>query len=384
MDRLEIRGMREADWPQVAALISTEWEANHPVLEKDFFLWQHTGFGTEIGLSATPLAFVDGSLVGMRGVIPGRYQVPQQNGDYQYVAGGAFAMWLVAKHVRGRGIGNKLLEYCENQLSTMVALGSNEASSVPIYLKNGFSRVAGLDHWYGLITARATGLMFGSGETVQPLAPPKVHSQDQAESTKDARYLAQVWGKFSARYPLFSVHRTAEFWNWRYFTHPTFDYEVLRHSSLDAFAVVRTESVDTDVGVLRVLRIIEIVADSSDGRAKNNSSSALGLIRAVIQRKSADGIDAIDFRASNRIFERPLTEAGLKLMPAGRANAGERNFAGQLNPLRLGPSPINLHWKIDGAPETPLPSLYFTKADSDMDRPNSRGTRSSRLPPIVQ
>lgn len=374
-----MRGMRESDWPAVSALIETEWEANHPVLAKDFFFWQHRGFGTAHGLSATALAFKDGTLIGMRGVIPGEYQVPQGDGSYQYVSGGAFAMWIVAKDMRGRGVGKQLLAYCESHLPVMVALGSNEKTSVPIYLKSGFSRLSGLHHWFALLSREASSLLIGPPQPVNLLGMTDPPNRCVIEETSDVDLLGALWENFSHENSILSLRRTAEFWRWRYLDHPVFNYQILYAAALDTFAVVRVEEVRSDGDVIRVLRIVELVVGKQGENATTMSEAVTEFLQTLILEKLEAGVAAIDFRVSNEIFDEAMSQSGFSLMAFGELRTGFPGFAGQLNPLRLRPSPINLHWKtakgLAGGGSVP----HFTKSDSDMDRPNVRGVRSKKL-----
>ena len=377
MDPIHIRGMREEDWPAVSKLIELEWESNHPVLDKNFFYWQHSGFGRSRGLSSTPLAFFEGRLVGMRGIIPGEYQVPAEQARYDYVSGAAFAMWIVAKDFRGRGIGKKLLQYCEAQFGAMVALGSNEDTSVPLYLRNSFRRLDGLHHWYAILTVRAQNLLFGPVSRFA-LIPIEVPRREFAQlATIGAEQLADLWRRFSKAFTFFAVNKTADFWDWRYFNHPVFDYKTSHDPELDIAAVHRVEKVNTSGGEVRVLRIVEIVAGSTANLKQDLGLTMGNFLLKLLVQQIEQGVDAVDFRASNNLFHNGLKIAGFRRMDYGLADSTGLGFAGRLNPLLLGPSPINLHWKNGGSLETQM--TYFTKSDSDMDRPNSRGQRSPRL-----
>lgn len=377
MNDIRVRGMTEDDWPEVSEFIATEWETNHPVIDKEFFFWQHKGFGAGGALSATPLAFSGGQLVGMRGVIPGEYQVPRGRGGYQYVRGGAFAMWLVAESSRGIGVGGRLLDYCQARLSVMTALGSNENTSVPIYLKNGFRRLSGLHHWYAILSEPGQQLIFNSSSH-EPLARPLPFPARVAlEPITDSNLLAGFWSSFSQQHPTFAVHRTNEFWSWRYLEHPVFNYEIVANAEVNMVAVYRDEETKDSGATLRVRRVVELFGDysptSSDGQLTGAGRFVASLVSAAIEA----GLDALDFRCSDKVMNRALDEGGLTLMPWGLPDQTGRGFAGRLQPLLLSASPINMHWK---SATLAAENLYFTKSDSDMDRPNIRGIRSSRLP----
>lgn len=379
MDDAQIRGMRDDDWPLVFELIELEWEANHPVLSRDFFFWQHQGFGPASNCSTTPLAFMNGELIGMRGIIPGEYQLPRATGGYEYTVGGAFAMWIVAKKMRGRGIGAQLLQHCEANLPVMVALGSNEKTSVPIYRKNGFSRLDALSHWFVLLTESARGLVFGPEAVVPIFRPDSGLNRTHISVTTDAKQLASLWTQFSARVPLFSLRRTEEFWNWRYLEHPVFDYEVLHDPTLGIALVHRIDEIATESGQIRVMRIVELVVGKPEKDDLTFDRTTEIFLSAVLQQKLAQGVDAVDFRISSTLFDVGLSAAGFLLSSQGVPDASNWGFAGRLEPLLVAPSPINLHWKLGSREDFDFSSPYFTKSDSDMDRPNARGQRSDRL-----
>ena len=376
---LVVRGMEDSDWPAVSALIAAEWESNHPVLDKDFFFWQHRGYGRAAGVGSTALAFVSDRLVGMRGVIPGVYQVPRSGGGYEYVSGGSFAMWIVERESRGTGIGNALLKHCEDHLGVMVALGSNEATSVPIYLKNGFSRQDGLHHWFTVLDSKGKRLLYGDG--LEPKLARELNFSEDGDLREidNPEIAADIWLKFSRRYRVLGLHRNVDFWQWRYFDHPTFNYRVLVDEGLTTLTVTRTETVVVGGCEVSVLRIIELFSSTGDASNQSEVRGVAEFLHRLLNEASESGISAVDYRNSNNFLGPSLGLAGFEYREMEDVSDPMMGFAGQLNPLILGPRPINLHWKIRSGDTREIEMLYFVKSDNDMDRPNKRGFRSPNL-----
>lgn len=376
---LVVRGMEDSDWPQVSALIADQWEMNHPVLDFEFFFWQHRGFGELAGVGSTALAFESNRLVGMRGVIPGVYQVPMLDGSYDFVPGGSFAMWIVEKDSRGIGIGGRLLEHCEQHLPVMVALGSNELTSVPIYLKNGFARQDAVHHWFRVLDEKGVALLYGQ-ESGKELVRPLIEDEHLGiREIFEPQIAAGIWARFSEKHQVFGLHRNVDFWKWRYFDHPSFHYRILVDETLASLAVTRLENVMVRGEEITVLRIIELFSSLSD---ENNPSGKPGIakfIQMILAEASKYGISAADYRCSNTIMGPSLAFADFAFRSMEAVPAARSGFAGQLNPLILGPRPINLHWKIRHQSAESFPETYFVKSDNDMDRPNLRGQKSPNL-----
>lgn len=371
--------MRESDWPEVSRLIDEEWERNHPVLDKDFFFWQHGGFGPKSGLGSTALALLEGRVIGMRGVIPGVYQVPIARGRYELVPGGSFAMWIVEQSSRGTGVGSKLLAHCAAHLRVMVALGSNEATSVPLYLKAGFERQDGLHHWFALLDIRARLLLYGSQKSLPLWDKLPGISAVPVRQTINPIVASEIWTKFSERLNLFSLHRSEDFWVWRYLNHPSFEYKLHVDDALTTMAVTRIEQVVVRGRVIIVLRLIELFSTSQVDDAQGRIRHVAGFLKSLLLEAIEMGASAVDYRCSSVALARGLKVAGFHFRETENVGTFSAGFAGQLEPLVLGPRPINLHWKIQGKIGQAGFEPFFVKSDNDMDRPNYRGRRSTRL-----
>ena len=375
---VQVRGMQVDDWLKVRELIEAEWEAHHPVSDQDFFIWQHSGFGSNRGLHNTALAFVNDELIGMRGVIPGAYQIFDLDGKLRILDGGSFAMWIVAKDFRGKGVGGALLSHCEANLGFTVAVGSNESTSVPIYLKAGYKRIKGLHHWFNVFHPDGRKLIWGSAEFQNFAAERKGRISTELLDVSDPVFLAKLWEQFTVENRVAGLHRNAEFWTWRYLQHPRFRYHLHSNVAGTAVSVSRIEDVDLEGTRRKVLRLIEIISAVEGTNWSNHSGADLSFIEAVLDWARSQGCIAADFRSTQIERYLFLREAGFTLNRY-ESETAVTGFAGQLNPLDSGARPINVHWKVNAPIKIGRAKLYITKADNDMDRPNKRGVKSERL-----
>lgn len=265
-------------------------------------------------------------------------------------------------------------------MAVMVALGSNEMTSVPIYLKNGFSRQDALHQWFTLLDEKGYSLIYGSASKLELWHSVDFVSHVPASVTGDPEVLAKIWSDFSRQQMVFGLHRNAEFWRWRYLEHPRFNYRVMADDQLTTVAVSRIEQVQIEDEEISVLRILEFFSSFGDGDSQLKSHYCGGFLQTLLREASESGVSAADFRCSSLLMSPSLDLAGFQFREMERVSPEENGFAGQLNPTILEPRPINLHWKVRGQKVGKQPVSYFVKSDNDLDRPNIRGQRSARLP----
>lgn len=287
-------------------------------------------------------------------------------------------MWIVAKDFRGQGIGGALLSHSESRLGMTVAVGSNESTSVPIYLKAGYKRIKGLHHWYTVLHRDGLQLLRGSVPHSFPYPQRPGSYIDDISEISDPKLMATIWKRFAEANRLTGLHRSPEFWTWRYLRHPKFRYFLHSNRSKTALSVSRIENVVLEGKTIRVLRIIEFIPSQDSKRSATSSDKNIAFLKELLGWATTLGCVAADFRSSQFELYFFLREAGFLVnrFETGLGNAG---FAGQLNPLDYSARPINVHWKVNASIETGVQNLYITKADNDMDRPNRRGVRSRRL-----
>ena len=85
---MRLRPYRDNDWEHVRDFIRTSWRDDHPVCKKTLFDWQFGGFGNDNKKINSLLLWHDDEVIGMRGVIPGLYQVPVEKNKMCVVQGG--------------------------------------------------------------------------------------------------------------------------------------------------------------------------------------------------------------------------------------------------------------------------------------------------------
>lgn len=164
--------------------------------------------------------------------------------------------------------------------------------------------------------------------------------------------------------------RDAEYLKWRYAEHPTFDYRVLALDEGDRTGLIvwRLETIHVeDSGKLRpfdqFIRIVEFLPSSRE--------NATGLLRALTSLAEDLDVIGMDYFGYDATSRRYLSEFGLR--------AVDTEPDGRLIPTRFQPldgKTTEVYNAMFASADTPDCSVddkccwYWTKSDSDQDRPN--------------
>ena len=136
---VELTFYTEDKWEDMKSFIKESWDESHPFTKKELYEWQFKGFGNENRNISSILLLDKGKIIGMRGLIPGLYQVPLPDGQMKIINGGSLAMWKVHKDYRGQKLGLMMQKKAEEVLPVITGAGSVPTTSIPFYKKSGFS-----------------------------------------------------------------------------------------------------------------------------------------------------------------------------------------------------------------------------------------------------
>lgn len=374
-----LRPYTDADWDLVRDFIASQWGVAHPMTERRLFDWQFSGFGPSRKLARPILLFMEGELAGFRGIIPGLYQVPSENG-MRILSGGSLAMWMLRKEFRGQGLGHLMHAEAERMCPVLSGAGSNPETSVPIYLKNGFQFLEAMNRYLAVLDVRACRERFGDQAAAIPPVPAGAGAS-LAPSKTDPGCLAETWEGSAFAAGFFSLYRNAEFWKWRILESPGFRYETFVDPERAGFAVARIEPLfpgeESAIPGSCVLRIIDLVPSrASTWRGSEDGAFARFLGRCLEWAREAAGCIAADFHCASGVFGAVLNRAGF---------VRERDFTlGGVPPLpRLfngspgAGRPINALFKAPGV--CSFEKVYMVKSDNDMDRPRRLDTNGQVL-----
>lgn len=357
------------EWFQpLVAMLRTNWAGTHPLYDKTLFDWQYRTQRQPESLLA-----VDGEeVVGFLGNIPGRYQI---NG--QLVAGAALSMWCVAERLRNGGLGVLLLRQTERTHPVTLTLGAGP-QTIPMYQRMGYSVLPRLQRYVLSIDEpgfRALCEPIEGPATAAEWSPPEPSPKSTPIENRQelaAEELAALYQRSVAPAFAFSLHRDADFWEWRYLHSPGFRYQVLGDCRTRGAAVVRVERVTAPdrraLDGLRMLRIIELIPATAAVWRGQADAGFLRLLGDVRDWGAAQGCVAADFQCTHGRLDGPLLQAGFRQ----QGRHADAKLAPMFQPLRWHANPLNFVWKISspaGQAALDAEQTYFVKSDCDMDRP---------------
>ncbi len=356
---------------ELQSFIDTHWSSGH-VLARDRALveWQHR-HPNDPDLLAILVADRGEEMVGILGLIP-----------YVFCHRGntAPAAWLATWQVRpGKDVqvaGLRLMgEALRRGFAVVGTIGAN-AYVMPAFERLGFAcweqvprwvRVTRCDQLASLLSAspehyteaaraawcaaRPTVPLAASNYEIKPWAPCHAEPWDHTWAETFAPTLVGTW-------------RDAAYLEWRYRTHPRFNYElrvaVDQAGSVAGLTVFRLETLrDRSESVIRVLEFL-----TTEGAGRD-------LAAALVAEAQRSNVMMVDFFCTSSAFAGPLEAVGFvreDTMPAALPSLFQP----------LDPTPRNLRATFradpqmidDAATVFASPDLYYTRSDCDQDRPN--------------
>ena len=367
---VEIKAFNFSYWPQFVDLINKYWKVNHPIINKELFEWQYTGFGPQKGIQNSKLLFVNGKIEGFRGAIPGIYQI---NG--KHLAGYSGSVWIINQEFRGLGLGSLMVNEINSKFDVHCSLGVNVKTAGAIYKKKGYAGFDALnryviplipDEYLTLLSAQVSFSKINSWFQSVPL-------KNQEKQIKiDGNSLQRLWEKTLGEKKFFGLYRNNSFWNWRYLNNIGFKYLFFGNPETVGIVIVRVEKVLNERSQ-KVLRIIEILPANIDTWNKQKDPRMKNLLLGVLSWAKENGCVAADFQISNTRLSALLEDVGF-LKQNENYLPPEVSLAGLFQPFVLKPAPINGTYFIkDKSGNQVIPELentYFVKSDNDMDRTN--------------
>ena len=378
---LRIRNYEESDWEQLRDFFRDNWRQDHPICDKSLFDWQFGGFGNKDKTARSLVAFCEEQIIGFRGIIPGIYQVPIGRNRMTVIQGGSLAMWMVRKDFRGTGVGLSLQLEAQRMLPVISGAGSNPKTSIPIYLKNGFSVLNAMNRYVVPLDARGYFDLLLKKADVAEIAKWMMNMSKPGsviEPTEpDIDSLADAWIQTTFPLRVLSLHRSAEFWKWRYLDSAGFRYLFFGNVKEGGSIVARTEKIQSPDSEERnkkqVFRIIEVVPCNTKAWRGEEDVPLTEVLRGALRWAALQGCVAADFFCSNSRFDRLLCAVGFK---KDDAEIGEPicSLVSFFQPLRQARQPINSLFRVEISRGRLLPidfeNTYQVKSDNDMDRPN--------------
>ena len=374
---LEFRYAQHGEYPRISAFINEYWAKNHVYVRNPaLFEWtfNRPGFWAP-GQYSFSLGEDGGELVGILGAIP-----------YTLNAFGETrrAVWIVnyairPDHRKGTAALKLLSTFRNPSFPVVIASGLNPAS-VAIYK---VLRGKVLPE-----TPRHVVVLPGAAERMTHLISLADPGRDQSAAAEIARTFeigqpSEPDVEFGSDLPpnwdsadwatlassTAGAVRDSNYLIWRYLNHPCFQYRIIavKDKERTGLLIWRLETIhqassEAMIEVDRIGRIVEFIPSS-----RANGKQLLAVLFQQLKNANAVGADFYGYHGATRSL---LSECGIH--DIGRHPDGVA-IPSRFQPLSSGSGILNAMFAEPGLPECDSSSdcpWYWTKSDSDQDRPN--------------
>ncbi len=374
---VEFRFAHRDEYPRISKFLDEFWAKSHIYCrEQALFDWTFAREGHwPSDQYSFALAEEGGTLAGILGGIPF---------TFNHMGAASVGIWIAnyvvhPEHRRGSTALQLLSMFRRPQFHPVIAFGINPATSaiyrvlrgqvlpeIPrhfLVLPESAERMANvLRTAYPDWTAeRASGL--ANEFTLQRLPEAGAF-----ETKLPADWDQTDWQRIAAQ--TVGAARTEEFLTWRYLNHPSFDYRVIAIGSegRHGLAIWRLETIrkQTENGredVDKIGRLVEFLPSSDD-----NARELLAAFVQELRAAGAFGADHYCFHGPTRTL---LQQLGFREVGTG---ADHHAIPARFQPLDAkGGGILSAMFVQPGVPDCSLDAAcpwYWTKSDSDQDRPN--------------
>lgn len=354
-----IRRYSQGDWLLLHDFMERRWSADYPLLDRELFEWQFTGYGPLSTDGPSLFLAIDEEhrrLAGFIGLIPGVFKT---DGDLPEKAGSFVAMWFVADEYQNGTIGLKLFVEASNNATPLASLGVNPLAQ-RFFRRAGFDLLDSLVHWVAPLSEQYHQLLLDSAPEEVTAWLEQLGKNSASPAVKIAvspEKLADSWARLASGVP--GLCRTRDYYKWRYKDSPGYLYTCLQ--SPHGLALLRIESPEALPG-LTVVRVIEALP-AAGSFLHDSTDSLAGLMMGVMAWGRQKQCSAIDFQVTPGYGDAGLERSGMRRRSVDSA---ETAIPTRLTPTRWDAPPINALYLQDGHQGRPW---FFTKSDGDMDRP---------------
>ncbi|RIX52044.1 hypothetical protein D3P08_13785 [Paenibacillus nanensis] len=188
----------------------------------------------------------------------------------------------------------------------------------------------------------------------------KAVRQELAEEKWNSFYYTHIAPK------TISISRSFAFLNWRYINHPTFNYLVYtaqdQAGNYEGLLVARVESIVN--GTAKILRIVEFISKNQD--------ASIALANKIVEIGTKEAVLFADFYCTTDMFNFGLESVGFKR--EFTSDDDKIVLPSRFQPVDLSVVNLNACLSFYGKKVRKMNllnnNIYFTKGDSDQDRPN--------------
>lgn len=367
---MEIRLFRINEIELLMKSIDQLWAKNH-ILSRDVNLLKYMFYDNpnrDLITDKEHLTFlgawIDGQVIGLLGVMPFIFNDRGKKG-----LACTLANWIVHPEYRTSGAGLALINYVQNFKPSMIlAMGlSDEAAK--LYKLMRWSYIEDVPRWIGILNKNIVVKTLLNGDSsplryVSSLQEVEVLSMDTCEEVFELD--EESWNQFLTKHfanNTLGVNRDYTFLNWRYFSHPSFEYRkfVCRNDNeINGLMIVRIELIQ---GKYKIGRIVEFIASDQD--------SSILLANKLISLDPE--ILFFDFYCFSSVSTWGLENIGFKRV--FNSNKDPYMLPTRFQPVdfsntKLGAAMFISEKQINKLNHLADQMWYLTKGDADQDRPN--------------
>jgi GNAT superfamily N-acetyltransferase len=368
MPDVDYRPFTSRDWPQIKRFYETAYGSGYVLSERKFFNWNFFSPLRQDSASTLMLAVSGGRIVGSCGALPWRVQI---DGDAKWAVYNVNL--FLAPAFRGHGIGQRLLASVSEGVAYSLSVGADEAS-VSMYYRIGATYKRDVDRYLRILNVDALAFLLEDRGTEVSEAifdgwrkaagvirsRPGVRGRRIMPVARFDPTWDEAWERIRVRYGL-TTWRDCAFLNWRYVDYPFPLYRCFVSSQAgEATGLLVTRIEDPGVG--RVLRVVDLVAETNDDEV-----GLLAFAEQVARENDCFFLDLAAFGADASTFE----DLGYLRLAGGRDSFEWIPF--DLNPVRTRRSVIFLasHVASETLPDSVAAGqIYVVKGDGDFDRAN--------------
>lgn len=375
---IQFRYVGLSEYPRVSAFLDEYWAKNHIYVREEALFdwtftrtkhWDHETYSFAVAEDA-------GEIVAILGGIPFTFNCLGKSSK---------AVWIVnyavrPDHRRGPAALQLLSTFRKSPFQTVIAAGLNPASTIIYKVLRGIVLPEMPRHFAVFPNAADR-----TADLLQLTYPD--WTRERAVSLVDAFALAgngayslthgtalpaswdeTDWPDIASR--TVGAARDTDYLNWRYVHHPSFKYGIVTvpEGNRSGLAVWRLEPIQRETPAGRVpvdllARLVEFLP-VSEGNGRELINALLGQVRAA-------GALGIDFYGYHGLTRSILQHNGLRSIEAHPDGA---SIPSRFQPLDThGGGILNAMFAPEGLPACttePNSPWYWTKSDSDQDRPN--------------
>lgn len=337
-------------------ILSSYENPDYVLLSPQFLRWQFLDNpANTTGAYTLWLALHNGAVVAQLGFVPFGGAAPSGE-PFE----GVYPINLMARpEYRATGLGVMLLRKLLKETPVVLNPGANQAGSA-VAKGLGMQDLGCLQRFIHVVDPEAARALTVNGR-LPAFAVGAAGRVSSAVTRHDAIITTCIPPgapeSFQPPAATYLAARSRSFFRWRYENHPAFDYQFILSRDLQSVLVFHEER-ETSSGALAI-RIVDFL---SDERHQDQ------LLNAVIQAARTRGAAIVDFYCSMNCYNSVLDRLSFFTEEEYETD----RIAALFQPLDFRDASIRV---IASQPKEniSLRDWYITKADSDQDRPNSRG-----------